>query len=50
MGHDVAVVTGFDRGMMGLGQVIQKVKDKAGRLVWAAGSDGRGDGHAAAQI
>ena len=49
MGHDVAVANGFD-GMMGRGQIIQKVQNKTGRLVWAAGSDGRGDGHAVAQI
>ena len=50
MGHDVALVNGFGIMMMGRGQIIQKVKNKDGRLVWAAGSDGRGDGHAAAQI
>ncbi|KNZ77438.1 Putative gamma-glutamyltransferase ywrD [Termitomyces sp. J132] len=50
MGHDVRVVTGFGRGMFGRGQVIQKLKNASGRLVWAAGSDMRADGHAAAQI
>lgn len=49
MGHDVRMVTGFEREMMGRGQIIQKVNDASG-LVWAAGSDGRADGHAAAQI
>lgn len=34
--------------MMGRGQVIQKLK--CARLVWAAGSDLRADGHAVAQI
>ncbi|CAA7259943.1 unnamed protein product [Cyclocybe aegerita] len=50
MGHDARVVDGFNRGLMGRGQVIQKVKNDSGRLVWAAGSDPRADGHAAAQI
>ncbi|KAG6814055.1 hypothetical protein H0H92_003102 [Tricholoma furcatifolium] len=50
MGHDVRTVTGFQRGMLGRGQVIQKLQDTSGRLVWAAGSDMRADGHAAAQI
>ncbi|KAG5639222.1 hypothetical protein H0H81_005296 [Sphagnurus paluster] len=50
MGHTVGVVTGFDRGMMGRGQIIQKVNNESGILVWAAGSDSRADGHAAAQI
>lgn len=50
MGHDARPVTGFSRGMLGRGQVIQKLNDDTGRLVWAAGSDPRGDGHAAAQI
>lgn len=50
MGHDARVVSGFHRGMMGKGQVIQKLRDSSGRFVWAAGSDPRADGHAAAQI
>ncbi|KAG6890378.1 hypothetical protein C0992_001968 [Termitomyces sp. T32_za158] len=50
MGHDVRVVTGYARGMFGRGQVIQKLNDTSGRLVWAAGSDMRADGHAAPQI
>jgi gamma-glutamyltranspeptidase / glutathione hydrolase len=50
MGHDARLITGFSRAMMGRGQVIQKINDPTGRLVWAAGSDLRGDGHAAAQI
>ncbi|CAE6485640.1 unnamed protein product [Rhizoctonia solani] len=48
MGHDARQLTGFARGMLGRGQVIQKLPVK--ELVWAAGSDQRGDGHAAAQI
>ena len=50
MGHDARIVTGFGRGMFGRGQVIQKIDDPSGRTVWAAGSDLRADGHAAAQI
>lgn len=50
MGHDVRIVSGFSRGMMGRGQVIQRLKDISGRTVWAAGSDPRADGHAGAQI
>lgn len=37
MGHDVQVVRGFLRGMMGRGQIIQKLNNSTGRLVWAAG-------------
>jgi len=50
MGHDAYIVKGFQRGMMGRGQVIQRIVDVSGRIVWAAGSDPRADGHAAAQI
>ncbi|KIY50583.1 gamma-glutamyltranspeptidase [Fistulina hepatica ATCC 64428] len=50
MGHDAKVVTGFERAMMGRGQIIQKLADKSGRLVFAAGSDPRSDGQAAVQI
>ncbi|KAF5313283.1 hypothetical protein D9619_002992 [Psilocybe cf. subviscida] len=50
MGHDARTVDGFNRGLMGRGQIIQKLNDASGRLVWAAGSDLRADGHAAAQI
>jgi len=50
MGHDARLVSGFHRGLMGRGQVIQRLQDPSGRFVWAAGSDLRADGHAAAQI
>lgn len=50
MGHDIRMASEFGRGMLGRGQIIQKVSDPNGRLVWAAGSDQRGDGHAVAQI
>ncbi|KAJ7125698.1 gamma-glutamyltranspeptidase [Mycena crocata] len=50
MGHDARQVTGFQRGMLGRGQVIQKLTDPSGRFVWAAGSDLRADGHASPQI
>ncbi|KAI0307921.1 gamma-glutamyltranspeptidase [Multifurca ochricompacta] len=50
MGHDARILSGFARGMFGRGQVIQRLSDKSGKTVWAAGSDPRADGHAAAQI
>jgi gamma-glutamyltranspeptidase/glutathione hydrolase len=50
MGHDARLATGFARGMMGRGQVIQKLVDASGSTVWAAGSDPRGDGHAAGHL
>ncbi|KAF7320145.1 Gamma-glutamyltranspeptidase [Mycena kentingensis (nom. inval.)] len=50
MGHDARLVTGYQRSMMGRGQIIQKSEDPSGAFVWAAGSDLRADGHAAAQI
>lgn len=50
MGHDARVASGFGRGMMGRGQIIQKLVDKSGKFVWAAGSDPRADGHAVPQI
>ncbi|KAJ7654942.1 gamma-glutamyltranspeptidase [Mycena polygramma] len=50
MGHDARQATGFQRSMLGRGQVIQKLTDPSGRFVWAAGSDLRADGHASPQI
>lgn len=50
MGHDARTVSGFARMLMGRGQVIQRIVDQSGQTVWAAGSDPRADGHAAAQI
>lgn len=50
MGHDARQLGGYARGMFGRGQVIEKIADPSGRTVWAAGSDLRADGHAAAQI
>lgn len=50
MGHRVKIVSGFQRDLMGRGQIIQKLVDQSGKLVWAAGSDPRADGHAAPQI
>jgi gamma-glutamyltranspeptidase / glutathione hydrolase len=50
MGHDAREAHGYARGMFGRGQVIEKIVDPSGRTVWAAGSDLRADGHAAAQI
>jgi len=50
MGHDIRTAKSFGRGMLGRGQIIQKLTDPSGRLIWAAGSDQRGDGQAVAQI
>ncbi|KAF8521513.1 gamma-glutamyltranspeptidase [Gautieria morchelliformis] len=50
MGHDAYLLTGAKRGLFGRGQIIQKLPNQTGRLVWAAGSDPRGDGHAVPQI
>lgn len=51
MGHDVKLTTGHTRAMFGRGQVIQRLIDgTTGRRVWAAGSDPRADGHAAAEL
>ncbi|CEL59347.1 gamma-glutamyltranspeptidase [Rhizoctonia solani AG-1 IB] len=48
MGHDAHQLSSYSRAMLGRGQVIQKLPTS--ELVWAAGSDQRGDGHALAQI
>lgn len=50
MGHDARVVRGAGRGMMGRGQVIQRLLDRSGKIVWAGGSDPRIDGHVVVQI
>jgi gamma-glutamyltranspeptidase/glutathione hydrolase len=50
MGHDANIVSGWQREMMGRGQIIQKIVDASGQIVWAAGCDPRSDGHAVAQI
>ena len=50
MGHDARIHSGLSSGVFGRGQVIQKVTDRSGKTVWAAGSDPRADGHAAPQI
>ncbi|TFK30768.1 lincomycin-condensing protein lmbA [Coprinopsis marcescibilis] len=50
MGHDARVVKGFARGMLGRGQIIQKLESETGQIRWAAGSDPRADGHATPQI
>lgn len=50
MGHDARIHSGLSSGVFGRGQVIQKVTNQSGKTVWAAGSDPRGDGHAAPQI
>jgi len=50
LGHHVVHLTGVARAQFGRGQIIQKKLDPSGRLVWAAGSDPRADGHAVPQI
>ncbi|CEN59573.1 Putative Gamma-glutamyltranspeptidase [Aspergillus calidoustus] len=45
LGHRVKVLTGWERGMFGRGQIIRVHYDE-GRLVYSAGSDLRGDGMA----
>lgn len=49
-GHHVEYLTGISRSQFGRGQIIQKRPDPNGRLIWAAGSDPRADGHAVPQI
>ena len=50
MGHSARIVTGSLRLTMGIGQVIQRMVDKSGCVVWAGGSDPRADGYAAVHI
>lgn len=50
MGHDVRKASGYSRAIAGRGQIIQKVNDPSGALLWAGGSDLRADGQVAAQI
>lgn len=46
-GHSANVVTGYERGMFGRGQIIWVEEQKDGKgWVYSAGSDMRGDGHA----
>ncbi|KAK8168267.1 gamma-glutamyltranspeptidase [Phyllosticta citrichinensis] len=45
MGHKVAIVKGYQRGLFGRGQVI-RCHEEDGQVVWSAGSDPRGDGAA----
>lgn len=45
-GHHITLVKGPDRAMFGRGQIIIRVPNDDERLIWAAGSDPRADGHA----
>lgn len=45
MGHNVAMVRGYERGLFGRGQII-RCHMEDGRHVFSAGSDPRGDGAA----
>lgn len=49
MGHLVDTVSGFARDVFGRAQCIKNIS-QSGRVVWAAGSDQRGDGAAIPQI
>ncbi|PWN52415.1 gamma-glutamyltranspeptidase [Violaceomyces palustris] len=50
MGHEVEVVSGWNRFQFGRGQVIQRLETPRGKVAWAAGSDLRADGQAIAQV
>jgi gamma-glutamyltranspeptidase/glutathione hydrolase len=51
IGHQVRVVSGYDRKMMGRGQIIRKEsKPEDDFIVFAGGSDLRGDGASAPQV
>ncbi|KDN52112.1 gamma-glutamyltranspeptidase [Tilletiaria anomala UBC 951] len=50
MGHNVKLIQGWGRDIFGRGQVIQKLDDPTGKLVWAGGSDMRADGQVIAQL
>lgn len=50
MGHRCEVAAGYQRAILGRGQIIQAIRDPSGRRVWACGSDLRGDGFALGQI
>ncbi|KAI9813286.1 MAG: hypothetical protein M1827_004228 [Pycnora praestabilis] len=45
LGHQVEIVTGWQRGLFGRGQVIRAHVEE-GKMVYSAGSDPRGDGAA----
>lgn len=45
LGHNVTVLTGHQRQQFGRGQIIRRSEEE-GQLIWSAGSDQRGDGHA----
>ncbi|KAI9028698.1 gamma-glutamyltranspeptidase [Hyaloraphidium curvatum] len=48
MGHRVRVIRGFERAVFGRAQIIERRVDKrTGKVFYIAGSDPRGDGHAA---
>ncbi|KAG7662966.1 uncharacterized protein J8A68_003516 [[Candida] subhashii] len=49
MGHNVSVAKGYHRDIFGRAQCIRNLS-KNGRVIWAGGSDPRGDGAAVPQI
>ncbi|KAL9485314.1 hypothetical protein ACSS6W_004103 [Trichoderma asperelloides] len=48
LGHEVELITGWNRDLFGRGQVIQANYDPSGQRVYNGGSDLRSDGHAVA--
>lgn len=51
MGHKIEVIKGNEQVVFGKGQIILRTTDpRTGKLIWAAGSDPRGDGCALPQI
>jgi gamma-glutamyltranspeptidase/glutathione hydrolase len=50
LGHNVKLVVGAERGLFGRGQVIKCERNTSGSILWSAGSDLRGDGHAQPQL
>lgn len=47
LGHQIEIVTGWDRSLFGRGQIISRSLDPVTQIpVWSAGSDPRGDGAA----
>ncbi|RSH84019.1 hypothetical protein EHS25_005264 [Saitozyma podzolica] len=51
IGHKIEVIKGNEQVVFGKGQIILRTTDpRTGKLIWAAGSDPRGDGCALPQI
>lgn len=48
LGHEVELITGWNRDLFGRGQVIKANYDPSGQRAYNGGSDLRSDGHAVA--